>query len=344
MAAAISCRDGIVSGASDLTTSASSAVGASTGPPAGLERRVAWLEEDVAVLHRRQRDECGVAEGHSACSDLALYELVRRLDGELRAERRAREALEARQRTLEEALRSEQQARESHLRSVSAELRATVDELVQRVDRGLCAGVATSWASQRSSCARCSSVWTSPRAGGAPPAAPAARRPRSPARALAARGQSPERFSAPCTENAAARLAACPARAVGEGPMMSNPDQLIHDWDELRQENLRLRELRAQQLRAAAAPGGEPPRGAATPQGAPGPAAGEGLTPLVTPCLAQPSTLQVPGSGLAARPRGAAVAPYAVGPPCGHDPFGLRRSTDDAALRPRQAGAAALPS
>ena len=59
----------------------------------GFERRVAWLEEDVAVLHKRLRDDCNESSsaGTGAAGDSGLRALVARLDGELAAERRSRE-------------------------------------------------------------------------------------------------------------------------------------------------------------------------------------------------------------------------------------------------------------
>merc|ERR1719215_588129 len=81
----------------------------------GFERRVAWLEEDVSVLHRRLQEECGEGGIGSASGDQGLRALVARLDGELSAERRAREALEARMTHLEDSIRHERKEREAQL-------------------------------------------------------------------------------------------------------------------------------------------------------------------------------------------------------------------------------------
>jgi len=108
----------------------------------GFERRLAWLEEDVSVLHRRLRDECG--EGGiglgNASGDQGLRALVARLDGELAAERRAREAMEARvlgfEGRLEGALAEERTRREEQLRNVASDLESTIGSLLSRIDGG----------------------------------------------------------------------------------------------------------------------------------------------------------------------------------------------------------------
>lgn len=108
---------------------------------AGFERRVAWLEEDVAVLHRRLRDECNEG-GSVAGGDSGLRALVARLDGELSAERRSREAMEARIVSLEDSIRHERKERETQLRAFSSELETTMRGLIGRIDEGLSAGAA----------------------------------------------------------------------------------------------------------------------------------------------------------------------------------------------------------
>jgi hypothetical protein len=90
-------------------------------------------------LHRRVRDECG--EGNSS-GDSGLRALVARLDGELSAERRSREALEARMTHLEDSIRHERKGREAQLRGFSAELETTMRGLIGRIDEGLSAGAA----------------------------------------------------------------------------------------------------------------------------------------------------------------------------------------------------------
>jgi len=108
----------------------------------GFERRVAWLEEDVAVLHRRLRDECNEGGTVGAGGDSGLRALVARLDGELSAERRSREAMEGRLQTLEDCIRHERKERETQLRAFSSELETTMRGLIGRIDEGLSAGAA----------------------------------------------------------------------------------------------------------------------------------------------------------------------------------------------------------
>lgn len=107
--------------------------------PQAFERRVAWLEEDVAVLHRRLRDECNEGD---AGGDNSLRALVARLDSELSAEKLSREAMEARMTHLEDSIRHERKEREGQLRGFSSELETTMRGLISRIDEGLSAGAA----------------------------------------------------------------------------------------------------------------------------------------------------------------------------------------------------------
>lgn len=77
-----------------------------------LDRRIAWIEEDVGVLQRRLRDE--VNEGkNAAVADSGLRSLIGRLDGELSAEKRSRKAIKHRiGAAKEQNLKSERQERE----------------------------------------------------------------------------------------------------------------------------------------------------------------------------------------------------------------------------------------
>lgn len=112
---------------------------------AGFERRVAWLEEDVAVLRRRLRDECDDGGGNmgGACDDLSLSALVQRLDDQVAGERRARESLQTRMNQLEDAIMLERKEREVQLRGFSAELEATMRGLIGRIDGGISACAAS---------------------------------------------------------------------------------------------------------------------------------------------------------------------------------------------------------
>lgn len=109
-----------------------------------FERRLAWLEEDVAVLHRRLRDDCeggaGGGTGSASGGDSGLRALVARLDSELAAERQAREMLEMRLEAVEDAIGRERIEREAQLRGFSSELELTMRGLVARIDEGLTLG------------------------------------------------------------------------------------------------------------------------------------------------------------------------------------------------------------
>merc|ERR1712232_957917 len=127
--------------ASDVASGSGREVGLDATKQAGFERRVAWIEEDVAVLHRRLRDEC-VDNVGGASGDAGLRAMVARLDGELAAERRARESMGSRMNSLEQAIKQERKERETHLQSFSSELEATMRGLIARIDEGLSAGAA----------------------------------------------------------------------------------------------------------------------------------------------------------------------------------------------------------
>mmetsp|Transcript_107072 Transcript_107072/g.190242 ORF Transcript_107072/g.190242 Transcript_107072/m.190242 type:complete len:371 (-) Transcript_107072:34-1146(-) len=129
----------VTSAASDMNNS----LGESSRQQAGFERRVAWLEEDVAVLTRRIKEETGGEAGAGAAGDPGLRALVARLDGELAAERRSRERLEARMKALEDSVQREHVEREAQLRAFSSELESTMRGLIGRIDDGLSSGAAS---------------------------------------------------------------------------------------------------------------------------------------------------------------------------------------------------------
>lgn len=106
---------------------------------AGFERRVSWLEEDIKVLQRRSRDEQS-----NASSNVSLHTVLARFEGELAAERVARQVLESRVAQLSDALLNERRERELQLNSISHELQMTISGLITRIDSGLSAGGAQS--------------------------------------------------------------------------------------------------------------------------------------------------------------------------------------------------------
>jgi len=312
------------------------------------------------VLHRRMRDEVGDGPGPGVASgDQGLRALVARLDGELAAERRALEAVEARIVDLAKLLEKERTDRDVQLRSFSHELDSTIKSLISRIDEGLSAGAASlrektneTEALLKSLISRVDQGLTAGAAalqdsldsagaeggrapggakseGGGPwrpgegprPAAPAAApglagrqaaRPTSAAvsaqappsptatfRDFAAGGSLPRGAAPPLGAGAPAQGCASPhsavlpqkqfpvaAAAYSRSPSRNklagqdaNPDRLLQTFDQLQQENRRLRERRAQLQAASATPG-------------------QGVTPSCTPSLAFPTTMQVPGSGL----------------------------------------------
>lgn len=126
------------SGISDSNTTVGGA--SASRQQLGFERRVAWLEEDVSVLHRRLQGECGDNGLGGAAGDQGLRALVARLDGELSAERRARESMEARLASVEATLREERAERDAQMNAFSGELEVTLRGLIGRIDDGLSLG------------------------------------------------------------------------------------------------------------------------------------------------------------------------------------------------------------
>lgn len=127
-----------ISVVSDLNSS----INGASRQQGGIDRRIAWLEEDVMVLHRRLRDECSEGSEGTAANDPGLRALVARLDGDLATEKRSRESVEARIRTLEHSIIAERHDREAQIRSFSSELETTMRGLIGRIDDGLSAGAA----------------------------------------------------------------------------------------------------------------------------------------------------------------------------------------------------------
>lgn len=103
-----------------------------TNNKASVERRVAWLEEEVAVMQHRLRDvyTSGVGGGmtRGADGDARLRELVARLDGDLEDEKQTRKALEERVDTAE-----------GQLQTFATELERTMSDIIRRIDRSMSA-------------------------------------------------------------------------------------------------------------------------------------------------------------------------------------------------------------
>mmetsp|Transcript_66473 Transcript_66473/g.168428 ORF Transcript_66473/g.168428 Transcript_66473/m.168428 type:complete len:1131 (+) Transcript_66473:109-3501(+) len=272
----------------------------------GFERRLAWLEEDVSVLHRRLRDECSEGgPGGAAAGDQGLRALVMRLDAELSSEHRAREGVEAKLASFQDALHAHRRELEAQMHSFSAGMEGMMGTLVDRIDRGLSNGAATLRLSTEETEVRLRNLMATMDQGSSAadvaPVTATGRRSTSPRRPVfeAASAASPlanlahrSSISAPVgsiggrLQHQAQEAPGQPGQhrvgsgAVGTAEAVgSQAEQLMESYDRLRQENAWLRDQRARMHGAAATPGG-------------------GVTPSATPSLAYPSTLQVPGSGL----------------------------------------------
>lgn len=99
----------------------------------GLERRIAWLEEDLSLVTRRLRDEQGEGDAGEGGQG-GLRATVARLDSELTAERLTREYMEARVKALETTIQEEREERVVQMQAFSTELVETLRALVARID------------------------------------------------------------------------------------------------------------------------------------------------------------------------------------------------------------------
>jgi len=287
----------------------------------GFERRLAWLEEDVSVLHRRLRDECSEGgPGGAAAGDQGLRALVMRVDAELSSEHRAREGVEAKLASFQDALHAQRRELEAQMHSFSAGMEGMMGTLVDRIDRGLSNGAATLRLSTEETEVRLRNLMaTMDQGSSAADVAPVtATGRRSPNTATTARAPSPGRGQSARRPVLEAASAASPPANLAHRSSISAPvgstggrlqyqaqeasgqpgqhrvgsgavgtaEALGSQPEQLMESYDRLRQenawLRDQRARMHGA--------AATPGG--------GVTPSATPSLAYPSTLQVPGSGL----------------------------------------------
>lgn len=250
------------------------------------------------MLHRRLRDECDDSGGNmgSTCDDLGLSALVQRLDDELAGERRARESLQTRMNQLQDAIMSERKEREVQLRGFSAELEATMRGLIGRIDDGISVGAASMRERTDETETRLRSLIRRVDEGLSAGAAALQDTISSAGNTLCAgdkqRAESLTQMLSMRRQDSfengkqTGTPRGCGMVACMPGAPSTVSDNLMQSWDQLRQENMRLRERRAQirgECSLVGMKSGSPPQGS---------------TLLATPSLAYPSTLQVPGSSL----------------------------------------------
>mmetsp|Transcript_26668 Transcript_26668/g.48888 ORF Transcript_26668/g.48888 Transcript_26668/m.48888 type:complete len:192 (-) Transcript_26668:103-678(-) len=116
------------------------------------EQRIAWLEEDLGVLHTRVRDSLDRASGEgtgNGSRSSAMRSLVERLTEELEEERRWRRELEGQVTQIEELLQQERAHRERAVAATFAEIKEVFAQLSSRVEQGV--AKATSDLSDRAS-------------------------------------------------------------------------------------------------------------------------------------------------------------------------------------------------
>jgi len=114
-----------------------------------FERRIACLEEDVAMLHRRLRVEFkegnidNTGDHAAAKSDHNIIQLVEHLDEKLAAESLARQELGARVLAVENGLTLESCERKDTLSGFSLELQTAIQSVIEKIDQGLNVGAAS---------------------------------------------------------------------------------------------------------------------------------------------------------------------------------------------------------
>lgn len=101
--------------------------------------RLEEMEDDISALQKRLQNSGG---GGAQPSSFDARTLLARLECELSAEKRSREALNLRMESLEESIRIERHMREKELRNFSSELETTMRGLIGRIDTGLTIGAA----------------------------------------------------------------------------------------------------------------------------------------------------------------------------------------------------------
>mmetsp|Transcript_8040 Transcript_8040/g.17981 ORF Transcript_8040/g.17981 Transcript_8040/m.17981 type:complete len:357 (+) Transcript_8040:80-1150(+) len=104
------------------------------------ERRLAWLEEDLGVLHTRVRDSLERASGDgtgNGSRSSAMQSLVEKLMQELQEERRWRTELEGQVSQIEELLKQERAHRERAVAATFNEIEDVIKELSSRVEQGV---------------------------------------------------------------------------------------------------------------------------------------------------------------------------------------------------------------
>lgn len=231
-------------GSSEINTSTSVSRG-----QGGFDRRLAWLEEDVALLHRRYRDERSDGAG-AVASDLSFRTLAARVDEELAEERRSREVLEARVNQLEATIIQERRDRELQLNSFSTELETVMRSLIDRIDMGLSAREVGSSDRTDETEARLRTLIRRVDEGLSAGAAALQHTLNTAGTFVTAEGGASHRARS-CNvahdEDAHDNFIPGCGRQAYMHPNEDHPssDQLIQSWDRLRQENRQLREHRA---------------------------------------------------------------------------------------------------
>jgi len=192
---------------------------------------------------------------------------VARLDGELEAERLARDGLSARMKQLEDSILQERMERQMQLRGFSTELEATMRGLIGRIDEGIAAGATLMRERTDETEARLRSLIQRVDVGLSAGAAALQEPIKEQGDALFAPGvQSPTRPTSPFRMDAVAEAGRRPLnihemRATGQADVQGvATGQLMRSWEQLRQENVRLLEQRSQiQSAGVARPKGASP-------------------------------------------------------------------------------------
>lgn len=252
----------------------------------GFEQCMVGLENDVTALQQQLEQSC--AQGNGAMdvpADFDPQALLARLEGDMAAERRSRVALNSRIAHLEDSIRHERKSRETQLRGFSSELENTMRSLIGRIDTGLSVGAAAMRERTEATETRlrslitrvdetlsvCREERTGPLSAGASSQLGAA---------LVAEVEAQTANQSSVAEASNARYQALSSNQAA----MSQ--QLAESFARIREQRLQLNSRQ---------------QGSRLREGMSQPMSRGGVSPSMTPSLAIPQTMQVPGSGLQLR-------------------------------------------
>mmetsp|Transcript_118958 Transcript_118958/g.237116 ORF Transcript_118958/g.237116 Transcript_118958/m.237116 type:complete len:263 (-) Transcript_118958:315-1103(-) len=202
------------------------------------------------LLHQQPGGACRDDNSNGAL-DSGLSALVARLEGELEAERLARDGLNSRMKQLENSILQERIERQTQLRGFSTELEATMRGLIGRIDEGIAAGATLMRERTDDTEARLRSLIQRVDVGLSAGAAALQEPIKEKGDATFTPGvRSPVRTGSPLRTDAALEVGRQPVSVhgvTGQADVQGvAADRLMKSWEQLRQENAALLEQRSQ--------------------------------------------------------------------------------------------------